>query len=765
MLLVVLGGGAAAVAAYPRWAAPYVEEALVSRLAARVGGPVTIDEVTVDYGKIKVAGVVVGSEEGAQLTLDEVTIDFQREGVFAAEATITAVEARGGTLQGSLAACEALAQRLAGGSGEPRGEGRIKLAVDSVGVSELKVAVEAEGRGSVRGTVDARFSPADDRLELKVHRASATAGSRRVSASAIGTEVTLARGEDGRRAPAFPITVTVVGAATAITPKIAVAGVRGRVELKDPALSELSVELAGGFSDERATREEAATDEPPKVWSLAGDLRRDLSAGDLQLRMASFELGRVPQALAALPVEDSADATVGGRLDIKFAEGKAHLEGDLEVEGINVKHALLARRVVPDLGFAFEFVADVDPAARAVAIDHATVRRGEVELKLSGELIHTAEQAGRHYTVKAEVPAVACQKVLDALPMELVPGLNGFRLDGQFVANVAVDINFADLDNLVLEGKVDLDGCKVKSAPPLVAPGRLSGPFIHRAVLRDGTTRAVDLTPGSGSYTPLDQINYVVAAVMTTEDGGFWRHRGFLPSQFAKALRRNLVEGRIRLGASTITMQMVKNVLLSHERTLSRKLQEMFLVWYVERVLSKQRIMELYLNVIEFGPGIYGVTNAARHYFGKDPSELTAKEGAYLGLMLPSPVRRHVHYCNGELTPAFQTKLDRIFGLMASRGRIDEATYNLYKDDPIVFDRSDLDTPEVCKAEIKRLMDARHTQRAATGLLAAFADEALPEFLDEEEEGEPAGDPIDGDPADGDAGGSPAMDDFMMAGE
>jgi membrane peptidoglycan carboxypeptidase len=79
-----------------------------------------------------------------------------------------------------------------------------------------------------------------------------------------------------------------------------------------------------------------------------------------------------------------------------------------------------------------------------------------------------------------------------------------------------------------------------------------------------------------------------------------------LPTQFEAALRRNVEAGRIRLGASTISMQMVKNVLLSHERTLARKFQEMFLTWYVERALSKERIMEIYLNVVEFGPGIYG---------------------------------------------------------------------------------------------------------------------------------------------------------------
>src|SRR5687767_1521952 len=228
---------------------------------------------------------------------------------------------------------------------------------------------------------------------------------------------------------------------------------------------------------------------------------------------------------------------------------------------------------------------------------------------------------------------------------ELAPSLVGFELKGDFELELQADIDYADLEKLTLSGRVEKDKCKPVKAPALVSATRLSGPFVHRVTMRDGAERTVDLREGSATYTPLDLISpYMVGAVLTTEDGGFWRHRGFITSQFQAALKRNLEAGKIRLGASTITMQMVKNVLLSHERTLSRKLQEMFLTWYVEQSLSKQRIMEVYLNVIEFGPGIYGITRAASHYFGKTPGELTPPEAVYLALMLPSPVRRHVNY-------------------------------------------------------------------------------------------------------------------------
>ena len=139
---------------------------------------------------------------------------------------------------------------------------------------------------------------------------------------------------------------------------------------------------------------------------------------------------------------------------------------------------------------------------------------------------------------------------------------------------------------------------------------------------------------------------------MTTEDNGFFKHHGWVSSEFKSALRRNLERGGFRLGASSITMQMVKNVLLTKEKTLSRKLQELFLVWYLEQELPKERILELYFNAIEFGPRIYGIGAATRHYFGKKPSELTPLEAAFFSSILPSPKRRYVQYCHGALLAA-----------------------------------------------------------------------------------------------------------------
>lgn len=141
-------------------------------------------------------------------------------------------------------------------------------------------------------------------------------------------------------------------------------------------------------------------------------------------------------------------------------------------------------------------------------------------------------------------------------------------------------------------------------------------------------------------WVPLKQIpNVVIDAVIVAEDGTFWSHSGFDWFEFKESLLRNLREFRFARGASTITQQLVKNLYLSSSKDPFRKLKEWILTWKMERTLSKSRILELYLNVIEWGNGVYGVEAAANYYFGKSASALTREESARLAAIIPNPKR------------------------------------------------------------------------------------------------------------------------------
>ncbi|HET9924301.1 MAG TPA: monofunctional biosynthetic peptidoglycan transglycosylase [Methylomirabilota bacterium] len=144
------------------------------------------------------------------------------------------------------------------------------------------------------------------------------------------------------------------------------------------------------------------------------------------------------------------------------------------------------------------------------------------------------------------------------------------------------------------------------------------------------------------AWTPYGAVSPALKrAVIVAEDVGFFSHRGFALDEMQSALEDALRERELPRGASTITQQLAKNLWLSPSRNPWRKAKEALLTWQLERALSKRRILELYLNVAEFGPGLYGVGAASQRYFGKAPADLDEHEAAQLAAVLPNPASWH----------------------------------------------------------------------------------------------------------------------------
>jgi len=141
-------------------------------------------------------------------------------------------------------------------------------------------------------------------------------------------------------------------------------------------------------------------------------------------------------------------------------------------------------------------------------------------------------------------------------------------------------------------------------------------------------------------WVPLHKLpKSLIDAVVVAEDGTFWAHSGFDWFEFKESVERNIEKGRAVRGASTITQQLVKNLFLSSSKNPLRKVREWILTWYMEMTLTKSRILELYLNVIEWGDGIYGAEAAARHYFGTSAEQLSLDETTRLAAVIPNPKR------------------------------------------------------------------------------------------------------------------------------
>jgi len=169
-------------------------------------------------------------------------------------------------------------------------------------------------------------------------------------------------------------------------------------------------------------------------------------------------------------------------------------------------------------------------------------------------------------------------------------------------------------------------------------------------------------------WVPISRISkYAIAAVVIAEDDKFWGHKGFDLEAMRKALGHDIIEGRIKFGGSTITQQLVKNLYLSPSKNPLRKLKEAVLAWRIERTLTKRRILEIYLNVIEWGDGVYGIEAASRRYYSKSASMLTPMEAAMLASVIPSP-RRYDPLKPGK----YLTKRSgQIYAIMKKRGIVE----------------------------------------------------------------------------------------------
>ena len=188
--------------------------------------------------------------------------------------------------------------------------------------------------------------------------------------------------------------------------------------------------------------------------------------------------------------------------------------------------------------------------------------------------------------------------------------------------------------------------------------------YPHVKILKDGEVE-VQIRPERPSYwVNFKAISpYARGAIVLSEDWAFFDHEGVDVEQMKVALSEMVDEGRFR-GASTITQQMVKNVFLSDSRTLWRKMHEILLAHKVDGHLSKNRILEIYLNSIEYGPRLYGIKAAAQHYFKKSPSALSPKESAFLAMLLPSPKRYYISFSKKRLTKFASTRIKAILKKM-----------------------------------------------------------------------------------------------------
>lgn len=231
------------------------------------------------------------------------------------------------------------------------------------------------------------------------------------------------------------------------------------------------------------------------------------------------------------------------------------------------------------------------------------------------------------------------QNFFDALPKGLFESLEGVEVEGDVAFNLDFSVELDKPENIVFQSSVDDVDVKVLKWGKANID-TLNQPFEYEAYKDTILWRRIVVGPTNPNFIPFNQIpNVVKTTVRNTEDPFFYTHNGFEEEAFKLSIVTNLKEKKFKRGASTISMQLIKNVFLNRKKTMNRKFEEILLVWLMEVSgdLSKDRQLEIYLNVIEWGNNVYGIEEAAQYYFGKKAVDLNLGESLYLSSIIPRP--------------------------------------------------------------------------------------------------------------------------------
>ncbi|WP_234023670.1 biosynthetic peptidoglycan transglycosylase [Sorangium cellulosum] len=346
------------------------------------------------------------------------------------------------------------------------------------------------------------------------------------------------------------------------------------------------------------------------------------------------------------------------------------VDGEGRLKNLSLKSAALADEPIAGLDLAWRAKATGKLDGSKVVAEDAEIDLGALRLIARGEYEH----AGASHRVRGsfEVPLTACHSMLDSVPKGVVAKLHGMRLAGSFGIEGKLRFDTASLDrSFSLDWGVS-NTCRIAEMPPELSVDRFRSAF-QRFVYGPGGQRVeIESGPGTPEWVPYQDISrFMEVAVLTTEDGSFHRHHGFDEEAIKNSIRENLRKRRFVRGASTVSMQLAKNLYLERTKSVARKLQETLLTMYLEQELTKEQIMELYLNVVEFGPLVYGIGAAARHYFNTTAAQLSLGQALYLASILPNPKVQHFS-SSGEVTPAWSGYLRKLMQIAHKRQRLSD---------------------------------------------------------------------------------------------
>ena len=387
------------------------------------------------------------------------------------------------------------------------------------------------------------------------------------------------------------------------------------------------------------------------------------------------------------------------RLPVEIGSGSLDLEidaprlvaadaGEAQVRAVIRDLELRTDRLSPEpvgpLALRLTGVARWDVRAGSAALDAARLEldesgRAAVSLRLA-----YASRPEPRVDVEVTATSLDWEAMAAALPTALSPPPETPAVRGALAAHLLASGPLRRPEAWRITGEVDPRALEPGTAQ--AARVDLARPFAWDGPLPDGTTRKVVVGPQNPAFVPIGALPaHVVRAVLTSEDAGFYGHHGFDLAEIQDALAHS-GEKRLR-GASTITQQIAKNLFLSTERTYARKIREALTTVALEATVGKRRLLEIYLNMAEWGPGVFGIGEAARHWFGKDARDLSPKEAAFLATVIPNPIRYEMYRRRGALTETWEGRVRGLLMKLRAADVIDDQQFLDAWEAPLMFAR------------------------------------------------------------------------------
>lgn len=404
------------------------------------------------------------------------------------------------------------------------------------------------------------------------------------------------------------------------------------------------------------------------IWHAEGNVYPELKKLNMQFYAENKKV-ELPYIEQKFGLKINFD-TVSTRMDaIDYQSGNLNISGNWHIHNLLLKHTKLAQKevIVPSAAIDCKMLI----GENFVSIDSSSIATlGNIQIH---PFVKYTIAPQKIYELKINTVKTDAQKFINSFPIGLFESIEGMKVAGQLSYHLNFYLDSKDPWHCKFDSKLARNNFKIVQFGN-VNFQKVNGSFIYTAFEGGRAVKSMIVGPESFGFTPYAQItDYLKNALLTSEDPLFFSHRGFYEEAFRQSIATNFVAGRFKRGGSTISMQLVKNLFLTRNKTIARKLEEVLIVWMIEngRLIDKQRMFEVYLNIIEWGPNVYGVTDAARFYFDKFPSELNLGESIFLASIVPKPKRFKASFLpDAELKPYMHKYFKMIGGLMVRRGKV-----------------------------------------------------------------------------------------------